>query len=64
MSWLWLIAAFAVGWVACWKLSNFFLRHVLRTESTLMDDAVRGLRHETLLRLETIVDDELAKRRG
>ena len=64
MSALWLILAFVAGWIACWKLSSFLLKHILRKGNALMVDSLSGLPHDSLLKVQDAVNVELAKRRS
>ena len=64
MSAWWLLLAFALGWTACWKLSSFLLRKVLRRGNSLMVDSLSGLPQDSLLKVSAAVDAELTKRRA
>lgn len=64
MSAWWPLVAFVAGWAACWYLSRFLLKNVLRRGDSLTAEVLSGLPQEKLLRVYATVEKELAKRRA
>lgn len=63
MSWAGLLVAFIAGWAACWYLSSFLMKKVLRRGDSMMMDTLAGLRQESLVRVYQAAWAELEKRR-
>jgi hypothetical protein len=47
----WLLAAFAAGWMACWWFGKYILALTFKRGGPIMEEALRGLRQESLLKV-------------
>lgn len=63
MIWAWVVVSFMAGWLACWHLSSFLIKRVLRRPDSLMTDAIKGLPQTSLVRIYKAVGAEIDHRK-
>lgn len=65
MIWAWFVIAFVLGWLACWYLSSFLMKRVLRRQDSMMSDALKNLPQISLVRVYKAAGEEIeARKRG
>ena len=63
MTWAWFVIAFVLGWMACWYLSSFLIKRVLRKGDSMMTDALKGLPQTSLVRIYKAASAEIEARK-
>jgi hypothetical protein len=64
MTWGGFVLAFVLGWLACWYLSSFLVKRVLRKGDAMMTDALKGLPQTSLVRIYKAAGAEIEHRKA
>lgn len=63
-SWWAALLFFVLGWTACWRLSQYVLRYVLRNPHSTTKKAVEGMSQKNLVAFHQIAGDEIERRKA